>query len=192
MADEVTPLRLFLVANDPYIGSDDPVLIDGCSRADLVVCLGGVDLRTVAAAVPERKPVLCVYGPKDQRTLPSKTFKVLHGSGFSFKDWKIAGLSGGLRIAPGAGFYLSEEEAGTLLGNLPAADLFFSHAYPKGLQASNVMDVYGMDALNRYLDQRPPIYHFYAHPEETVLEERQGYLSIGVNGTFLTPPLEFV
>jgi len=190
--DTPAPLSLFLVANTSFLSADDPVLLDGCSRADLVVSLGGVDLTVVAQALPPRKPALCVLSPEDSQQMP-RPFRVLHGSGFSFRDWQLAGLSGAAKLGPaGGGLYLADDEAEALLFSLPAADIFFSHAYPTDLAQSGINSIYGMKPLDSYLRQNPPIYHFYAHPTDNTLEEGENHLSVGVNGTYLTPPLEYI
>lgn len=189
------PIRLLVVANDPTLRGDDDELRGAASVVDLVVSLGGVDLFQVAQALPHGKPALCVLGPEDERQVPPQ-FRLLHRSGFNFRGWDLAGLSGGQRIARGPGLYLSDDDSEALLGNFPQCSIFFTHAYPQGLVDSGTEPRFGMQALDDYLRSRPPIYHFYAHPHATTVEAygHDGQtLSIGVNGLFQPPTaLEFV
>lgn len=187
------PIRLLLLANYPYLRADDPELQASCSRADVVVSLGGVDLHELAKALPPKKPALCVFGPKDDYINRPPEFHVLHRNGFNFRGWDLAGLSGAPRFAPGPGFYLTDDESRALLQDFPQANIFFSHAFPQHLTQSETNPQFGMAALDEYLQAKPPIYHFYAHPELTAMEEYGPTLSVGVHGIFEPPvPLEFV
>jgi hypothetical protein len=191
--DTPNPIRLLLVANLPYLQADDQNLITGCQGSDLVVSLGGVDLEILSQALPPGKPALAVIGPKDPLIPDSiQNIKGLHASGFNFRNWLIAGISGGPRLSSAKGFYLPENEAESLLKNLPACNIFFSHAFPQGLRESQTVPEHSMEALDRYLIEKPPIYYFYANPKQTVVEEYGDVLAIGVNGIFETPALEFV
>lgn len=182
---EADPLRVFFIANDKYLIADDQ-LRDDLFGVDLVVSLGGVDLETLSGAMPPGKPGLALFGPTDSQVLPAN-FAALHGTGFVFRnDWRIAGLSGAPKVGPGAdGLYLSESESEALLRPLAATDIFLSYAPPSNLEESNINSYQSFDSLANYLDARPPIYHFYAHPFETTVEDRGQYLSIGVSGRFI-------
>lgn len=186
------PIHLLVVANDPNLHGDVDELRGAATVVDLVVSLGGVDLFQVAQALPAGKPALCVLGPDDERQVPPQ-FRLLHRSGFSFRGWDLAGLSGAHRLGKGPGLYLTDDDSQALLGNFTQCSIFFTHAHPRGLSSSGTDPRFGMPALDTYLQTRPPIYHFYAHPRETTVEEYGGCLSIGVNGIFRPPtPLEFV
>lgn len=147
-------------------------IIDICDAADIVVSLGGVNLDVLAEAIPENKPAIAIIGPRDERHVP-QPFRPLHASGFSFRGWRIAGFSGapaGPRNVPGN--YVSEAEAERLLSSLPPCDILLSHAPPATLlQNSETRPEQGFAAIDEYLVSKQPRYHFYAHPQETVLEE---------------------
>jgi Icc-related predicted phosphoesterase len=147
-------------------------IIEICDSADIVVSLGGVNLDVLAEAIPDKKPAIAIIGPRDERHVP-QPFRPLHASGFSFRGWRIAGFSGapaGPRNVPGN--YVSEAEAEKLLSSLPPCDILLSHAPPATiLQESETRPEQGFTALDEYLVAKQPRYHFYAHPQETVLEE---------------------
>lgn len=166
-----------------------PEMADRCAAADLVVALGGVDLHGLARSIPPGKPALAVLGPKDPREVPLP-FRPLHGNGFAFRGWKIAGFSGaprGPRLQPGN--FLSEEEAEAVLGNLPACDIFLSHAPPTMLRESGTRPEQGFLAIDNYLRQKPPIYHLYANPSREDGEEVGESFCIGACGPLFPPPL---
>lgn len=192
------PLRAIFFANDKYLKIDED-LQTIINRVDLVVSLGGIDLEILAPAIPQGKPALAVLGPTDE--LAPAPFHTLDGNGFSLKrDWRIAGISGAPKLASGVqGLYRSEEELQNHLQDLPAADIFLSHAPATGLEFSNTNPYRSFEILEKYLDARPPIYHFYAHPSESTAEEKEKYISIGVCGKLICdgktderPMLEFV
>jgi Icc-related predicted phosphoesterase len=163
---------------------------DACLDADIVISLGEVDLDALAEVVPAGKPALAVLGPNDSRQVPP-TFKVLHGSGFQFKEWRVAGFSGAPRRGRSEGLYYSENESRSLLEALPACDLFLTHAPPAGLAKSGGTGERGFESVSAYVASKPPIYHFYAHPELNTTEDNEETLFAGVNGLLFPPPLEF-
>ena len=159
---------------------------------DLVVSLGGVDLFQVAQALPHGKPALCVLGPDDNR-------QVRRSSGCSTAAGSLPGMGPG-RISQAASDS-AKARASTSPTTTAArcseicrsASIFFTHAYPQELRESGTDPRFGMPALDTYLQAKPPIYHFYAHPQFTMIEEYGQCLSIGVNGIFQPPTaLEFV
>lgn len=193
------PLRIFFIANDKYLVLGDDLYQD-LLRVDLVVSLGGVNLEALSESMAPGKPGLAVLGPGDYQSVPSN-FAALHGTGFLFRDeWRIGGLSGAPKTGMGAnGLYLDESESEALLKPLAATDIFLSHSPPATLEKSNINPQQGFESLGKYLNARPPIYHFYAHPFETTLEDRGNYVSIGVCGKFICdgqsqerPLLEYV
>lgn len=180
-------LALFSFYDVPVL---QPDIADRCAAADLVVALGGVNLESLAQAIPPEKPALAVLGPRDPREVP-RPFRPLHANGFSFRGWKIAGFSGaprGPRVVPGN--FITEEEAEALLGSLPACDIFLSHAPPSTLlRESGIRPEQGFIAIDNYLRQKPPIYHFYAHPESEQGEDLGPSFSVGVCGSMFSPAL---
>ena len=124
-------------------------------------------------------------GPGDKPAPPP--FKALHGTGVLFRShWRIAGLSGAPKLGPGAeGLYLTESDSEAILMPLPAADIFLSYSPSSDLEFSNINTHQGFDTLGKYLSARPPIYHFYAHPNESIAEDRGEYLAIGVCGKLI-------
>lgn len=147
-------------------------IADICDAADLVVSLGGVNLDLLAEQLPSNKPAVAVIGPRDERNVP-QPFRPLHATGFSFRGWRIAGFSGapaGPRAVPGN--YVPEAEAERLLSSLPPCDILFSHAPPATiLRNSDIRSEQGFSALDEYVLSKRPRFHFYAHPQDTVLEE---------------------
>jgi hypothetical protein len=169
-----------------------PEIIDRCSAADIIIALGGVNLDLLAASIPPGKPALAVLGPKDSREVP-QPFRPLHANGFSFRGWKIAGFSGaprGNRVVPGN--YIGDDEAEVLLSGLPACDILLTHAPPAtSLRESEIRPDQGFTALDVYLRDKPPIYHFYAHPEGEQYEDLGTTMSIGVSGSLVPPALVY-
>lgn len=189
------PLVMALFSHlDPLPDRDE--YTQACAQADLVVSLGGVDLAQLAQLLPQGKPALCVLGPRDPRDVPAP-FRVLHGNGFSFRGWRIAGLSGALLPSQGAqGNYVSELDASTLLEALPPCDILLTHAPPSGIDAferSGIHHSMGLVSIVEYLEIKRPLYHFFAHPYiEDAEEYSDDTLSVGVYEHLLTPPLELV
>lgn len=143
-----------------------------CDTADIVISLGGVNLDLLAEELAPNKPAVAVIGPRDERHVP-QPFRPLHATGFSFRGWRIAGFSGaptGPRAVPGN--YVPEAEAERLLSGLPPCDILLSHAPPATiLQQSEIRAEQGFAALDEYVLEKKPRFHFYAHPQDTVLEE---------------------
>jgi len=164
-----------------------------CADADLVVSLGNVNLEELSVLIPPKKPALCVLGDKDPERQPPAPFKVLHAGGVNFKDWRVAGLSGGKRLGTGNGFYIDEEEAKALLDKLPACDLFISHLPPAGLGRTWHGSEPGLHAITSYLQEKNPIYHFYARKDdETVDDIISGMWIVGVNGMLYPESLRYI
>lgn len=187
------PLTLALFSYLEELTDTERVAQD-CARADLVVSLGAVNLEQLVRAMPQGKPALCVLGPRDRPEVPPP-FRVLHGNGFTFRGWRIAGLSGALLRGRGAaGNYVSELDASTLLEALPPCDILLTHAPPSGIDAferSGIHHTLGLVSIVEYLEIKRPLYHFFAHPyAEDVEEYSDDTLSVGVHGQLLTPPLE--
>lgn len=186
------PLRIsfFAYYNPPIIPEE---VVEDCRRSDLVVSLGGSDLEALAAALSPETPALAVLGPKDQREVPAP-FRPLHANGFTFRDWRIAGFSTAPQLRRATpGNYTSEGEADALLGGLAPCDILLTHAPPATrLKESKVRPELGFRALDIYLQEKIPIYHFYAHPEETVAEDIGETLVVGVCGYFKSPEIIFV
>lgn len=190
-----SPLRVavFSYWDAPSVSTE---IAEACSRADLVITLGGVNLDVLSGALDPRQPALAVLGPKDEPQVP-RPFRPLHANGFVFRGWRVAGLSGAPRLRSAVpGNYMTEQEAEKLLGGLAPCDLLVTHAPPANyLQQSAVSVEMGFDALATYLREKPPIYHFYAHTAETVVEAFEYTAEIGVCGFFgppEMPDLEFV
>lgn len=202
-SSSVAPLRIatFSYWDQPSVSSE---IAEACARSDLVIALGGVNLDTLASVLDPRQAALCVLGPKDEQQVPMP-FRPLHANGFQFRGWSIAGLSGAPRIRAGIpGNYITEGEAEYLLSGLLERniDIFLSHSPPANyLQASNLAPEVGFDALSSFLREKKILYHFYAHPSETVVETPevspvlQYTAEIGVCGYFgppEMPELEFI
>ena len=165
-----------------------------CREADIVVSLGGVDLGQLASVVPASKPALCVLGPRDEHGVPPP-FRQLHANGFTFRGWRIAGLSGAPLRALRAGHYVTESEASALLGDLPACDILLTRTPPAGIaeiELSGIPSGQDLVSITEYLDAKAPTYHFYAHPYDVYACEYHATLSVGVHGSFQTPPLRYV
>lgn len=187
------PLTLALFAFVPsFSGRDD--YAQACARADLVVSLGGCDLEELAAILPPGKPALCVLGPRDPREAPPP-FRVLHGNGFNFRGWRVAGLSGAPLVGRQAtGNFISELDAAALLEPLPACDIFLTHAAPGGIDELAPAGGYarhGLVSIFEYVRNKAPIYHFWASPESEAAHEFDETITIGVCGELLTPPLQY-
>lgn len=189
------PLRItaFSYWDAPSVSSE---IAETCSRSDLVVALGGVNLDVLAGILDPRQPALAVLGPKDEPQVP-RPFRPLHATGFVFRGWRIAGLSGAPKLRAGVpGNYLTEDEAERLLSGLAPCDLLITHSPPGNyLQQSGIAPEVGFDALSSYLREKPPIYHFYAHTDQNVVETFEYTAEIGICG-YLGPPdipdLEFI
>jgi Icc-related predicted phosphoesterase len=183
-------ISFFAYYNPPIIPDE---VIEDCRRNDLVVALGGCDLDLLAESLPKETPALAVLGPKDKREVPAP-FKPLHANGFTFRDWRIAGFSTAPQLRKATpGNYTSEEEADQLLASLAPCDILLTHAPPATrLKESNVRTELGFRALDIYLQEKVPIYHFYAHPEETIAEDIGDTLVVGVCGYFNSPEIVFV
>lgn len=163
-----------------------------CLSADLIIALGDVNLDALAEILPDNKPALAVLGPNDPREVPLP-FRALHASGFAFRGWRIAGFSGAPKVRQETpGIYVSEAEAQTLFASLPPCDLLVTHAPPAGLYESGLGPDQGFEALRRYMEEKPPIYHFYAHPQGEAAEEVGESLSVGVYHYLKPPPLHFL
>jgi hypothetical protein len=185
------PLNLVVFSNND-LAFVDPEIQAACLGADMVVSLGGVNLHALAEILPQGKPALAVLGPRDSREVPLP-FQALHASGFTFRGWRIAGFSGSPRWRrESQGIYISEPEAEALLGQLPPCDLLLTHAPPTQLTEAGLRPELGFPALDRYLLEKPPIYHFYAHPTDEAAEEFGQSLSVGVCGYLKPPTLYYV
>jgi hypothetical protein len=160
----------------------------------LVISLGAVNLGQLSQLMLPQTPGLALLGPDDPVQVPDQ-FRTLHGSGVSFQDWKIAGLSGAPKLgpAPGAGLVLGQEESLELLDQLGPCDIFLTHSYPQDLEDSGVNPAASMVAIDEYLRAKTPFWHFYANPTENVVEEYGDgeTLSIGVHGLLEPPLLEY-
>jgi Icc-related predicted phosphoesterase len=169
-----------------------------CAAADLVVALGNLDLVALARLLPARKPALCVLGGQDAEAAPPAPFRALHGGGVTFKDWRVAGLSGARRLGPGQGFFIDEEEARELLSDMPSCDLLLSHAPPAGLPLRGRRGIEtGLLALAEYISEHEPIYAFYAHDGDDHVDDELGQPGgstwvVGVSGMLHPAPLRFV
>lgn len=186
-------LNIAFFAHTTLTGVEDEVR-SVCEDADLVVGLGNVDLNRLAALLPANKPALCVLGGRDAERQPPAPFRVLHGSGVTFKDWRVAGICGGIRQGPGAGFFTDEAEADALLSKMPSCDLFLTHVPPAGLPHGDR----GLDAITRYVAAHEPIYHFYAHDGNDHVDDIVGIedvgltWTVGVSGMLYPDTLQFV
>lgn len=165
--------------------------IDICQNADLIVSLGGHDLELLAKELPDNKPAVAILGPEDNDDVP-QIFRMLHAEGIKLSDWRVAGFSGAVRMSSGKdGFYVSDKEAKTLLDSFPACDLLLSHHPPFGLESSRDAPHLSFKALTKYIQEKPPIYAFYAHPTKNVTEIVGDVLVVGVHGMLYPPPLIF-
>lgn len=159
--------------------------------ADLVIALGDVDLDRIAEALPEGTPALCVLGDRDPRRPPPLPFNPLHGSGVSFRGWRIVGLSGGVTgRADGDGFTLAEDEALSALQMSPPSDILLTHAAPAGFEAEIGVEP-GLRAITAYIEEYQPLYHLHANglgESSTLIGGHT--LSIGVDGALIVPPID--
>jgi hypothetical protein len=164
-----------------------------CNDADLVVSLGNVDLERLGSLLPPNKPALCVLGGRDPERQPPAPFRVLHAGGVNFKDWRVAGLSGGKSSGVGNGFHIDEEEATSLLEKLPACDLFISNLPPAGLGRMSQGSEPGLHAITAYLQEKPPIYHFYGRQGASTVDDIINDIWIvGVNGMLYPEALRYL
>lgn len=190
------PIRILLISNTPRLDPADRNLQIELSRVDLVVSLGNVDLVTLDRLMLPSTQGVCVFAPTDPLQAPSR-FTRLHGNGITFRNWKIAGLSGSLINGPATGgLYMSEEESYNMLRKLPPCDIFITRSPPRNLQESPVPPGLAMPAIDEYLSTRYPIYHFYAHPAINEAVESYGgefeTITVGISGHEVTPLIEYV
>jgi hypothetical protein len=181
-------LRVVIVADAPALEIND-TLVSACERADIIFSLGHVDLLTLSKAIPRGKPALCVLGPNDSHTPPPPPFRMLHGSGVTFNEWRIAGFSGSPRVSSSPGFYVSEEEAAHMLSDLPPCDIFLAFAPPLGIPEGG--SERGFQALRDYVDTFTPTYYFCASQRETWLEEHEYTLFTGLSGVVEPEPIPY-
>lgn len=184
----VGDLQVVVVANQATIEIDKSTA-DMISIADLVIALGNTDLLTLAAHLPPNKPAICLLGGKDQNEAPPAPFTALHGNGVTFKDWNIAGISGGRRDRNPSGFSVSDQEAEHLLSNLPRCDILLTHAPPVGAPWSEHS---GIEAINEYIEKHGPMYHFSA--SNGMLSDAftiDDTLCFGISGLHIPEPLPF-
>lgn len=181
-------LRVAFFAEHIIVGSEEDVR-ESVRDVDLVVSLGGVDLERLSQLLPPNQAALCVLGRDDAEVQPPRPFKALHGGGVTFRDWRIAGLSGALRSTPGPGFYIDEREAEGLLEAMPSCDLLISYL-PSSLTDSR----HGLEALSAYIVNKEPIYCFHAHQgretEDRIIGE--GTWDVGVSGMLVMDDLRFL
>jgi len=183
------PIRLLLVANDLTLSPADPELQQAAARADLVISLGGVNLDALKQVMMPQTQGIALLGPRDPVQVP-EPFKVVHGSGFTFRQWKIAGISGGQRAGEQSGMYLSDSESISILDALDPCDIFLSHSYPAALDGVNKS--LAMPSLDEYIRSKVPSIHFYAHPSEIVVGGDDDTLSVGVCGYFQPDAIEYI
>ena len=178
----------FAETGQRQFGEEVADMIEDC---DLVVALGHVDLGSLARMLPDNKPALCVYGPRDSARRPPTPFRWLHGNGIIFKDWRIAGFSGALRSGGTPGFYLSLDEASLIIDKTPSCDILLSYSPPTNLPNSPSL-VEPFESLENYLIAKRPAYQLYARSDQSDAEEVGDTLVIGVQDALLLPPLVFV
>jgi hypothetical protein len=183
------PLNVVFFA-ETSLDDIDEATIDILDSCDLVVGLGHVSLQRLVEHMPANKPALCVLGPNDPAQPPAP-FRRLHANGVNFHDWRIAGFGGAPRRSRAEGFYVSEPEALGLLSDLPACDVLLSYAPPPGLETMRFAPQATFPPLGAYITDKPPIYHFYAHPRENVAESLDEALVVGVHGMLYPPALVF-
>lgn len=200
------PLNLVCFASRDVELFDDE-LDQALSGADLVVALGNVNLERIANILDPRQPALAVLGPEDPQKPPPPPFRALHGNGVTFRHWRICGVSGGPRTAQSGedAFTLAERDAAALIGGLPACDILLTYAPAAGIAAAGDHVAAGEEdgvqvpefppgfaALDAYLEENPPAYHFYAHPHTHVMTSYELTDAIGVCGVLAPPTLLYV
>lgn len=179
------PVSFCFLANIPDLRPVAGQISAAVADCDLLVSLGGLDLNQLAALIPEGQPAVAVLGSDDPDVVPEQ-FTVLHGSGVSFQDWKLAGISGG----PGngsSGLYLDPDSSLAMLQALAPCDFFFSHSPPAALEEPLVGP---LPAIDEYIASKYPWAVFYAHPHRTVVEpygQDWDTLALGVHGLYALP-----
>jgi Icc-related predicted phosphoesterase len=194
-------LNIVLFSESPSGGFDE-LAQSVCAEADLVVALGNIDLLALAQLLSPRKPALCVRGDKDRETTPPAPFRALDGAGVTFKEWRIAGISGARRLGSGGGFVIDEDEARSILKSMPSCDILISHAPPAGLPLRGRRHIEtGLYAIREYISAHEPIYSFYSHDGEEHVDDEigsfesgteSGTWTVGVSGMLYLPALRFV
>lgn len=183
-------INLLFVANIPDLRPWQQQIADQARRCDLLVSLGGVDLQQLAPLIPADKPSIAVLAPDDPSTVP-EPFNAIHGSGFSVRGWKLAGISGGWGEESAQGLYLDDQISRTMLQGLAPCDLFLSYAPPVLI---NDPLPGALPAIDEYLASKYPLAAFYAHPQKTIVEPyRQQWdtLLIGVKGLYFLPDYQY-
>lgn len=182
-------LAVFAETGSQKFGAEVIDIIEG---TDLIISLGHVNLLSLAQFIPERKPALCVYGPQDRPGKPPKPFRWLHGNGVTFKEWRIAGFSGALRVSPTPGFYISPDEAQAIVTRMPASDILLSYAPPTGIENPPPL-VQPFEALEQYVQRQMPLYQLYARSDESTVDEMDGSdtLIAGIHDFLVPPPLVY-
>lgn len=176
-------------------GARDVQLVDellvALVEADLVIALGDVDLDRIADALPKDKPALCVLGDHDPRRPPPLPFNPLHGSGVSFRGWRVVGLSGGVTgRSDGDGFTLTEEEALSALQVSPPSDILITHAAPAGFESEIGVEP-ALRSISAYIEEYQPLYHLHANSLGESSTLIGGHtLAVGVDGALILPSID--
>jgi len=191
------PINVFALGNIPDLSGYISELGEIFSRVDLIFCLGNVDLATLASTKPAELPALVVLAGSDDPAAVPTGFHHLDGNGFSFRDWKIGGLSGSSAALGGNYKILDEASASARLIPLHGADILLSHMFPQGLRDSEVANEVGLNAIDEYLFASRTPYLFYANPGDSFVEvfgndDTPVTVSYGVNGYLEFPGVEFI
>lgn len=145
-----------------------PVIASG-KAADIVCFLGDHDIRDLARILPmlEGKRCLGVPGNHDASDIyDALPIENIHGRVIEVAGIRIAGFGGCPRYKNDMRYALyAEDEASACLEQLPAADIFLSHANPFDKEAAACGDVAhaGFLAIDHYIARTRPACHLYGH-----------------------------
>jgi uncharacterized protein len=123
-------MRLLVLADKPPPG-DLLGWVDG-NDPDAVICCGDLDPSWIEGLADVAIPKLGVYGNHDSDYMPVFGISNLHLRRAEVAGVTFAGFEGCVRYKPGPHQY-TQDEAASLAGALPAADVLVCHAPPAGI-----------------------------------------------------------
>jgi uncharacterized protein len=158
----VTHLRLLAVADEaPPV--DAAELVAG-NEPDAVVTLGDLPEDWLLGLREVDVPRLGVHGNHDrEHVLSDAGICDLHLRRVDLGGWSFAGFEGCVRYSDGPHQY-TQEEAGELARQLPAADVLLCHCPPAGVNDEPDDPVHaGFWALREWVERHAPRYLLHGH-----------------------------